>query len=45
MADVISSGQVTNALVRYQQARLGPAARHVSGSEQATAAYLAQAGV
>ena len=33
-----------SALVRYQRQRLGPAIAHVSRSERATVAYLAQAG-
>jgi hypothetical protein len=33
-----------SALARYQRLRLGPAVAHVSVSEGATAAYLAQAG-
>ncbi len=35
---------IAGALARYQRLRLGPAVAHVSGSERATAAYLAQAG-
>jgi 2-polyprenyl-6-methoxyphenol hydroxylase-like FAD-dependent oxidoreductase len=34
---------VPGALARYQELRLGPAARHVAVSEQATAGYLAHA--
>jgi 2-polyprenyl-6-methoxyphenol hydroxylase-like FAD-dependent oxidoreductase len=37
-------GDVISALARYQRLRLRPAVAHVSGSERATAAYLAQAG-
>jgi 2-polyprenyl-6-methoxyphenol hydroxylase-like FAD-dependent oxidoreductase len=38
-----SPDQVPDALARYSQARLGAAIRHVSRSEQETAAYLAHA--
>jgi 2-polyprenyl-6-methoxyphenol hydroxylase-like FAD-dependent oxidoreductase len=44
MGEVTSSREVLSALDRYQQLRLGPATRHVSVSERATAAYLAHAG-
>jgi 2-polyprenyl-6-methoxyphenol hydroxylase-like FAD-dependent oxidoreductase len=43
LADVSSPGQVPGALADYQQARLAGAIRHVTRSEQATAAYLAHA--
>jgi 2-polyprenyl-6-methoxyphenol hydroxylase-like FAD-dependent oxidoreductase len=36
-------GEVPEALRRYQELRLGPAARHVAISERATAEYLAHA--
>jgi len=38
---VTSPSEVPGALGRYQELRLGPAARHVAASERATAAYLA----
>jgi 2-polyprenyl-6-methoxyphenol hydroxylase-like FAD-dependent oxidoreductase len=41
LADVSSPGQVPGALADYQEARLAGAIRHVTRSEQATAAYLA----
>ena len=41
---ITSPDEVMSALARYQELRLGPAAQHVSRSEQATAAYLAHAG-
>jgi len=44
LASVRSPDEIPEALARYSQARLGPAIRHVRNSEQATAAYLAQAG-
>src|ERR1700722_11886730 len=44
MSGITSPREVTSALERYQRQRLGPAIAHVSGSERATAAYLAQAG-
>jgi 2-polyprenyl-6-methoxyphenol hydroxylase-like FAD-dependent oxidoreductase len=37
-----SSDEVPDALARYERARLGAAIRHVTGSEQETAAYLAR---
>jgi 2-polyprenyl-6-methoxyphenol hydroxylase-like FAD-dependent oxidoreductase len=43
MAEVTAPDAVPGALERYQQVRLGPAVRHVSVSERATAAYLAHA--
>jgi 2-polyprenyl-6-methoxyphenol hydroxylase-like FAD-dependent oxidoreductase len=43
LAEVSSPGQVPGALADYQQARLAGAIRHVTRSEQATAAYLAHA--
>jgi 2-polyprenyl-6-methoxyphenol hydroxylase-like FAD-dependent oxidoreductase len=45
MSGIASPGEVRSALARYQRLRLGPAVAHVSRSERATAAYLAQAGV
>ena len=42
MTAVRSPGEVPDALGRYQEARLAAAIRHVSRSEQATAAYLAR---
>jgi 2-polyprenyl-6-methoxyphenol hydroxylase-like FAD-dependent oxidoreductase len=44
MSGITSPREVAGALVRYQRRRLGPAVAHVSRSERATAAYLAQAG-
>jgi 2-polyprenyl-6-methoxyphenol hydroxylase-like FAD-dependent oxidoreductase len=44
MSGIASPREVAGALVRYQRRRLGPAVAHVSRSERATAAYLAQAG-
>jgi 2-polyprenyl-6-methoxyphenol hydroxylase-like FAD-dependent oxidoreductase len=44
MSGITSPREVTSALDRYQRQRLGPAIAHVSRSERATAAYLAQAG-
>ena len=44
MSAITAPGDVISALARYQRLRLGPAVAHVSGSERATAAYLAQAG-
>jgi hypothetical protein len=44
MSGITSAREVAGALVRYQRRRLGPAVAHVSRSERATAAYLAQAG-
>jgi hypothetical protein len=38
-----SPAEVIAALARYQQARLAAAIRHVTHSEQETAAYLAHA--
>lgn len=43
MTGITSPDEVMSALARYQQLRLGPATRHVSGSERATAAYLVHA--
>ena len=43
MSGITSPREVTSALERYQRQRLGPAIAHVSRSERATAAYLAQA--
>ena len=43
MTAVRSPDEVPGALARYQQARLAAAIRHVTRSEQATAAYLARA--
>ncbi|MFZ0191862.1 MAG: FAD-dependent monooxygenase [Streptosporangiaceae bacterium] len=40
---ISSPTEVPGALGRYQQLRLGPAARHVAASERATATYLAHA--
>jgi 2-polyprenyl-6-methoxyphenol hydroxylase-like FAD-dependent oxidoreductase len=37
--------EVPAALIRYQEARLAAAIRHVTRSEQETAAYLAYAGI
>jgi hypothetical protein len=44
MSALTARGEVMGALTRYQRLRLGPAVAHVSGSERATAAFLAQAG-
>jgi 2-polyprenyl-6-methoxyphenol hydroxylase-like FAD-dependent oxidoreductase len=44
MSEITSPREVAGALVRYQRLRLGAAVAHVSRSERATAAYLAQAG-
>jgi 2-polyprenyl-6-methoxyphenol hydroxylase-like FAD-dependent oxidoreductase len=44
MSGITSPYEVASALARYQRQRLGPAVAHVSRSERATAAYLAQAG-
>ena len=44
MRGITSPDEVMSALARYQELRRGPAAQHVSRSEQATAAYLAHAG-
>ena len=44
MSGTTSPGEVMSALARYQELRLGPADQHVSRSERATAAYLADAG-
>jgi 2-polyprenyl-6-methoxyphenol hydroxylase-like FAD-dependent oxidoreductase len=44
LSGVTAPGEVVSALARYQRLRLAPAVAHVSGSERATAAYLAQAG-
>ena len=44
MSGITSPREITSALARYQRLRLGPAVAHVSRSERATAAYLAQAG-
>jgi 2-polyprenyl-6-methoxyphenol hydroxylase-like FAD-dependent oxidoreductase len=41
---ITAAGEVMSALARYQRLRLRPAVAHVSGSERATAAYLAEAG-
>jgi 2-polyprenyl-6-methoxyphenol hydroxylase-like FAD-dependent oxidoreductase len=43
MAGVTTPAAIPGALGRYQDLRLGPAIRHVTVSEQATAAYLAHA--
>jgi 2-polyprenyl-6-methoxyphenol hydroxylase-like FAD-dependent oxidoreductase len=43
MTAVGSAGAVPEALTRYSKARLAAAIRHVTRSEQATAAYLAHA--
>jgi 2-polyprenyl-6-methoxyphenol hydroxylase-like FAD-dependent oxidoreductase len=43
MTGPIAPAAIPDALGRYQQQRLGPATRHVTVSEQATAAYLARA--
>jgi len=43
MAGLTAAAAVPDALGRYQDLRLGPAIRHVSVSERATAAYLAHA--
>ena len=43
MAGPIVPAAIPGALGRYQDLRLGPAVRHVTLSEQATAAYLAHA--
>jgi 2-polyprenyl-6-methoxyphenol hydroxylase-like FAD-dependent oxidoreductase len=43
MAELTDPAAVPDALDRYQGLRLGPAVRHVSVSERATAAYLAHA--
>jgi 2-polyprenyl-6-methoxyphenol hydroxylase-like FAD-dependent oxidoreductase len=40
LAGPANSAAVPDALVRYQEQRLGPAVRHVTVSERATAAYL-----
>jgi 2-polyprenyl-6-methoxyphenol hydroxylase-like FAD-dependent oxidoreductase len=45
MAGLRAPGEMPGALGRYQEQRLGPAARHVAISEGATAAYLAHTGV
>ena len=45
LAGQTGSAAIPGALGRYEQARLGPAIRHVSVSERATAAYLARAGL
>lgn len=42
-AGLATPGEIPGALSRYQELRLGPAARHVAISEQATADYLAHA--
>jgi 2-polyprenyl-6-methoxyphenol hydroxylase-like FAD-dependent oxidoreductase len=44
MSGVTDPGEVIGALARYQRLRLAPAVAHVTGSERASAAYLAQAG-
>jgi 2-polyprenyl-6-methoxyphenol hydroxylase-like FAD-dependent oxidoreductase len=44
MAGPPASVEIPQALARYQHQRLGPGARHVAASEQATARYLARAG-
>ena len=44
MTGVTSASEILGALARYQRLRLAPAVAHVTGSERATAAYLAQAG-
>jgi 2-polyprenyl-6-methoxyphenol hydroxylase-like FAD-dependent oxidoreductase len=43
MAGPIAPAAIPGALCHYQDLRLGPAVRHVTLSEQATAAYLAHA--
>jgi 2-polyprenyl-6-methoxyphenol hydroxylase-like FAD-dependent oxidoreductase len=43
MTAVGSPAEIPAALTRYQQARLAAAIRHVTRSEQETAAYLAHA--
>ena len=43
MAGPIVPAAIPEALGHYQDLRLGPAVRHVTLSEQATAAYLAHA--
>jgi 2-polyprenyl-6-methoxyphenol hydroxylase-like FAD-dependent oxidoreductase len=43
LAAVRSPSDIPDALARYQQARLAAAIRHVTASEQETAAYLARA--
>jgi 2-polyprenyl-6-methoxyphenol hydroxylase-like FAD-dependent oxidoreductase len=43
MTGLAIPGEIPGALSRYQELRLGPAARHVAISEQATAGYLAHA--
>jgi 2-polyprenyl-6-methoxyphenol hydroxylase-like FAD-dependent oxidoreductase len=43
MAGPIVSAAIPEALARYQHQRLGPGARHVATSEQATDRYLARA--
>jgi 2-polyprenyl-6-methoxyphenol hydroxylase-like FAD-dependent oxidoreductase len=43
MAGLTALAAIPGALGRYQELRLGPAVRHVTLSEQATAAYLAHA--
>jgi hypothetical protein len=43
MAGAHSPADIPGALARYQHARLAAAIRHVTRSEQATAAYLARA--
>jgi len=43
MAGVTAPAAIPDALGRCQQLRLGPAERHVSVSERASAAYLAYA--
>ena len=43
MAEVTAPAAIPGALGRYQEVRLGPAVRHVSVSERATAAYLVYA--
>ena len=45
MAGPTATAAIPGALGRYQDLRLGPAVRHVTVSEQATAAYLAHAGL
>ena len=41
---ITSPGGIPGSLRRYQELRLGPAARHVAVSEQATADNLAHVG-
>jgi 2-polyprenyl-6-methoxyphenol hydroxylase-like FAD-dependent oxidoreductase len=43
-AGLATADEIPDALRRYQEQRLGPAAKHVAVSEQATAAYLTHTG-